>query len=508
MILARMPEEHLASATTRPAREWWMSAGVLVGLVIFRSVVLVFWPQAQFDSDQAITGLMAKHLSELRAFPVFYYGQNYMLAVEAWLTAPVFLLAGVSVTTLRLPLLAINIAIALMLLRVLVRETGLRPAAAIVPTLFFALAAPGTAAHMLLANGGTVEPLAWVLLMWMTRDRPRLSGFLFAIGFLQREFALYGLLALVIIEACQGTLFTRDGFYRRLAMMRTAAVVWLTVQWIKSFSSAAGPGTTIADVYQPHDNVVELVSRICLDLRTLPVGAWRILTVHWPVVFGTSWQPVLDFGVDTTAPQGMPGGSIVLAAVLLIPLIVIAHRLATERRWRREYDFCAYLILTALLSCAGYVVGRCGEIGFMLMRYELLSVLGAVGLGAWFLRVEPARWTRRVWIALVGATVAMSAVSHVRILAQYVTDPPVSAKHQIARHLEARGVRYAIASYWIAYSVGFLVNERVVIASEDFVRIREYNRVVDEHRAEAIRIARHGCPGGRQILRDVHFCPP
>jgi hypothetical protein len=217
---------------------------------------------------------------------------------------------------------------------------------------------------------------------------------------------------------------------------------------------------------------------------------------------------VLDFGVDTTAPQGMPGGSILLAAVLLIPLIVIGHRLATERRWRGEYDFCAYLIVTALLSCAGYVVGRCGEIGFMLMRYELLSVLGAVGLGAWFLRVEPARWTRRVWIALVGATVAMSAVSHVRILAQYVTDPPVSAKHQIARHLEARGVRYAIASYWIAYSVAFLVNERVVIASEDFVRIREYNRIVDEHRAEAIRIARYGCPGGRQILRDVHFCPP
>jgi hypothetical protein len=361
---------------------------------------------------------------------------------------------------------------------------------------------------MLLANGGTVEPLAWVLLMWMTRDRPRVSGFLFAIGFLQREFAVYGLLALLVIEACRGTLFTRDGFYRRLAMLRTAAIVWLTVQWIKSFSSAAGPGTTMADVYQPHDNVVELVSRICLDLRTFPVGAWRILTVHWPVLFGTRSQPVLDFGVDTTASQGMPGGSILLAAVLLIPLTVIAHRVATERRWRREYDFCAYLILTALLSCAGYVVGRCGEIGFMLMRYELLSVLGAVGLGAWFLRVEPARWTRRVWIALVGATVAISAVSHGRILAQYVTDPPVSAKHQIARHLEARGVRYAIASYWIAYSVAFLVNERVVIASEDFVRIREYNRIVDEHRAEAIRIARHGCPGGRQILRDVHFCPP
>ena len=34
--------------------------------------------QSFFDSDQAIVGLMAKHLSELRAFPVFFYGQTYM----------------------------------------------------------------------------------------------------------------------------------------------------------------------------------------------------------------------------------------------------------------------------------------------------------------------------------------------------------------------------------------------------------------------------------------------
>ena len=34
-------------------------------------------------ADQAIVGLMAKNLSELRAFPVFFYGQTCMLGVEA-----------------------------------------------------------------------------------------------------------------------------------------------------------------------------------------------------------------------------------------------------------------------------------------------------------------------------------------------------------------------------------------------------------------------------------------
>ena len=57
-------------------------------LVLVRSVVFLVWGHIDFDSDQAIVGLMAKHLSEFRAFPLFFYGQNYMLGVQAWITAP------------------------------------------------------------------------------------------------------------------------------------------------------------------------------------------------------------------------------------------------------------------------------------------------------------------------------------------------------------------------------------------------------------------------------------
>jgi hypothetical protein len=501
-----MSEAHVR-ARAGTSREWWLSAGAIVLVVLFRSAVLVIWPQSQFDSDQAVTGLMAKHLSELRAFPVFYYGQNYMLAVEAWLAAPVFLIAGVSVTTLRIPLLAINIAIALILMRVLVRETGLRPSLAAVPTLFFALPPPGTTEHLLEANGGNVEPLAYVLLLWLTRRRPRWCGFIFAIAFLQREFVLYGLVALLLIEALLGPLFTRDGLVRRAIMLRSAAVTWLTVQWIKSFSSAAGPGTSMSDVYRPHDNLTELASRICLDLSTLPMGLWRLMTVHWPVLFGAARQPVLDFSVDTTAMQGMPGGSILLAAALLLPVIVIVRRTIGERSWRPEYDFPAFLVLTALLSCAGYVVARCGQVGFTLMRYELLSLLGGVGLGAWGLLLAPA-WTKRVWIVLACGTVGISAVAHGQMLAQYLSHPPVSAKVTIARQLEARGVRYATADYWIAYSVTFISKENTIIASNDFVRIREYNRLVADHPAETIRISREPCSNGRQVMTGIFFCSP
>ena len=216
---------------------------LVVLLVIARSAVFVFWQQSYFDSDQAIIGLMAKHLSELRAFPVFMYGQTYMLGVEAWLAAPVFLLLGVSVTSLKLPLLAMTLAIAILLLRTLEREAGLRPAYAGAASVFFVLSPPGTTAQLLEASGGNLEPLLYVILIWLTRHRPRWCGFVFGLGFVNREFTLYGLVALLAMEAADRSLFTREGMRRRLTTLRVAAEVWLIVQVLHYNSSAAGPGT-------------------------------------------------------------------------------------------------------------------------------------------------------------------------------------------------------------------------------------------------------------------------
>src|SRR5213594_3476401 len=96
---------------------------VVVGLLIVaRSAIFVFWEQSYFDSDQAVIGLMGKHLSELRAFPLFLYGQNYILAVEAWMAAVSFRIVGVSVAALKLPLLCVNLAVIVLLVRLLERE--------------------------------------------------------------------------------------------------------------------------------------------------------------------------------------------------------------------------------------------------------------------------------------------------------------------------------------------------------------------------------------------------
>jgi 4-amino-4-deoxy-L-arabinose transferase-like glycosyltransferase len=53
-------------------------------------------------SDEATVGLMAKHIASGTNFPVFFYGQNYMGAFEAYVAALLFALFGISLFTLKL----------------------------------------------------------------------------------------------------------------------------------------------------------------------------------------------------------------------------------------------------------------------------------------------------------------------------------------------------------------------------------------------------------------------
>jgi hypothetical protein len=53
------------------------------------------------DADEAVVGLMAKHISEGGPWPVFYYGQHYMGSLEALLAAGVFSLFGISEVALK-----------------------------------------------------------------------------------------------------------------------------------------------------------------------------------------------------------------------------------------------------------------------------------------------------------------------------------------------------------------------------------------------------------------------
>ena len=505
-----MPEQYIASR--RRSRDRWIVAAAAVAIVLARSAVFVFAPASHFDADQAITGLMAKHLAELRAFPVFWYGQTYMLAVEAWLAAPLMAIGGATVTALKLPLLAMNVAIAWLLLRGLTRDLGLDAWRAAFATLFFVLAAPITAAHFLTANGGNVEPALYVLLLWTLRRRPFWLGAVLGIGFLNREFTIYGIAALVIVDALARRLVTRASVTRYATAFGTAAAVWLAFLVLRQFSSAAGPGTTIADLHSQlaGNNLLQVAERLCVDATAMASGAGRIFTEHWPYLFGLARQPLTDFGIESAVRQGLAGSAWLLLPVLGIPVVRLAWRRRDSEAPPTDADgaadFAGYLMIVAGLSLAGYLVGRCGVVDFYTMRYELLSILGAVGLAAQYLKVERARPLAAAWALCCAGIFAISITAHARLLTEYLTQPPVALKQDLIRALDARGIRYASSDYWTAYYVSFMTRERIVVASDDIPRIRRYQELVAAHAAEAIRIARRPCDGGQPLTSAFWAC--
>ena len=484
-------------------RATWKAA--LAALVVMRSAVFVFWPGSHFDSDQAVTGLMAKHLSELRAFPVFWYGQTYMLGVEAWLAAPLMAVIGATVTALKLPLLLMNIAIALLLFRGFT-DDGLPEPSAGFATFFFVLASPITTAHFLTANGGSVEPLLYVLLIWFLRSRPVLMGLVLGLGFLNREFTIYGILALLVLDSYAMTLFTRDGVRRYAKAFGAAALVWVAIALLRRISSAAGPGTGLSDLstHLAANNLAQIIERLCFDPRAIVSGIGQIATTHWPELFGLERQPLTDFGIESTVFQGVTGAAWLLLPVFGIPLVHIA----ITRTEKPRPAFLAYLVTTATLSIAGYLVGRCGVVDFYTMRYELLSVTGACALAAWYLRLPAPVAFRLVWVAASALLLSISVLGHAQLLAEYGTRPMTPAKQELIRALNAHHIRYAYADYWTSYYVTFMTRERIIVASTEVVKVRTYNNDVDAHRAEAILISRRPCPGGEQLTAAFWSCRP
>lgn len=495
------------SAPDGARREYRAAIAVLLLLVLFRSGVFVLWPEAHFDADSAVTGLMAKHISEGRAFPLFYYGQSYMLAVDAYLAAPFFLVLGPTVTALKLPLLAINLAVAWLLLRILVRDAGLRPALAMLPVLFFALPAPGTAARLVEANGGNLGPFLYVVLLWLLRRRPVWCGVVLAVGFMHREFTLYAFVALLASEVLSRELFSRRRVLQWAGTLVVAAAVWGVVQGIKPWASGAGPGTDLTAVYKASDNVTAIAKRVCLDPAAAASGLGDIATLHWPALFGTEVRALRTFGIESTVTQGLAWSWLPLALVVGVAAVFVLGRLVTERRWRATYQPCAYLAIVGALSVTGYLLGRCGEINFHLMRYDLLSLVGATGIAAWFLVAAPPRRLRLVWAAVLCLWLILPAAAHARLWREYLGGAPVGGKTRIIQELDKRGIRYATADYWVAYAVSFLSGERIIVASESLMRVQIYWRYVEANEAGSVRILRTPCEGGEEVMPGVFFCP-
>ncbi len=79
--------------------EWSVPLGAMAATACLR-LELVARGSVPFNSDEAVVGLMARHIL-MGSRPVFFYGQAYLGSLDAWLVAGAFRLFGESVLALR-----------------------------------------------------------------------------------------------------------------------------------------------------------------------------------------------------------------------------------------------------------------------------------------------------------------------------------------------------------------------------------------------------------------------
>jgi hypothetical protein len=492
---------------------------VAVVLVLLRSAVFVLF-EVFFDSDQAIIGLMAKHLSEGRVFPLFTYGQDYNLAVEAWLAAPLFWFAGPSVALLKLPLVAINVAIVLLLITLFEKELRLRPALGLVAASFFVLAPPGTAKYFVEASGVNIEPFLVVLLLWVTRHRPLLFGLILAFGFLHREFVAYGLGALLLLEAAEGSLFSWATWRQKLATMVSFGAVWQVVQLLKPYSRVLGPGTSI-DVYGSQApfgalssgqtlNLANLLTRFCWDPVMALANLSTLVTEYLGVMLGGVRTPLDHLIIESQRSQGAPGLWIVLGSTFVFALARIGWFVAKGQTppWRGHLQFPTYLFLVGLQSGVVYLASRCDAIGVFTMRYSLLVVFAAAGVTACYLKMETSRRLRGGLLGVMLIWALVATVGHVRLLDEYVRHPPTNTRRALADHLVSENIKFGYADFWDAYSTVFFSNEQVILGSTSVVFIQEYEWLGAAHPDDIVEIRNVPCAGGTNGAPGLYVCPP
>ncbi len=154
-----------------------VAAALIILAVAARfAIIALGWPEN--DSDEGTMGLMAIHIASSGAGPIFFYGQHYMGALEAYLGAMSFRAFGVSIVSLRLgPLLLYAIfLVSTYLLAALLYNRRV----ALISTALLSLGTDEMLFRQLEAAGGYAETLAFgslclLLAAWLSLSR-ELSG--------------------------------------------------------------------------------------------------------------------------------------------------------------------------------------------------------------------------------------------------------------------------------------------------------------------------------------------
>jgi hypothetical protein len=362
---------------------------------------------------------------------------------------------------------------------------------------------PLTGAQLKTALGASVEPLLYIMALWMLRDRPAAFGGLLCFASLHREFTLFALAPVLLLQWIE---------YREIRwppLLKAAgafALVWMAIDQLKQHAARAavdGPGVSTGSLALEAVQVGHLLSFrpsvYCARLHVL-------VTQGLPDLFGARPVSLIEGGIWGSGTMGSRFAGVVLTAAA----IVAAGRLiwsGTKDGWVLR-PFHAFLGLVAIQAILAYGLHGGSDIESRTeLNYVLLALLLPVAVfGAYFAVERNVLWARAV-MTLVAVWAMSMSLDNGRVARQYIVHPPGNLHRELADYLTTHRIKWAWAGYWDSYRITFLAHERVIVASTETVRIPDYQTRVERNRLNAARLVRIPCDQGTRVAEWCVIAP-
>ncbi len=465
-----------------------IALGILAALAVGRTLTFLVFARLHFDSDQAVMGIMAIDLAHLRALPIMVYGQTYMLGVIAWLAAPLFAVFGPSIALLKAPFVPINVLAVATLFGLMRWTAGLTTVMSAIVAATLAVPTVIVSAAFMNASGGHVEPVFYVLLLFLLRRRPIALAVAGAFMVAHRETIALALVALAIVEISRAE-------RRSAALARwtgTAALCGITLVALRFLARWSTNYGGMNASFGWTDDVLDGVSWLGRDAS---------------IVLGLTPHDVHEAGLVLPYVEGSTG-SLVAAGVLV--MLAIWNGVRQRRVWKtgHQLGLGVYLTLTCVFIGAAFAARQMSH-DTLLVRYLLVLVLLPAALAALALSGQPRTWLRVTVCASLVWLVAVNVVANVGyyrgLSAANLRDP----LDDVATYLQASGVKTGLAPYWVAYNLTFRTGGAVHIASSDVVRIPAYQDELYATLDRAVSIDMGPCAAAKTVtISGVRICKP
>jgi hypothetical protein len=460
---SRHTREHASEGSSAgTTRKRWGLPSLLVLAALACQAFVLTTSRIPTSSDQAVVGLMAKHIAEGRGHPVFYYGSTYAGSLEAHLVAGMFRVFGVGMGVFRATMVALTWLIVAFVWWLTSRAFGRDEALVALaylalPPYFFlykgmtsdgAYAAVMLHAAVMVGSALLAERAGGASLRWIYP----VVGLAIGVGIWVSLVTLP--LSLVVVAWMVARRPTRPGpvaAILALAGLAVGSFPWWFWNIRHEWASLTAPEVARA------------------SLSGILANAGSAVRSSIPVLTGAA-HPL--YGSDPREPFPF--------AMVLVPLAVLA--LLLPAFWRPGVGGRGARLLG--LAAAGTFLATCASARFAanepryMVAYFVL-VPSLLGLGAmseaW--RRRPRLRAALLTIVLFGGNLGSLAMArqHAFVFNEREVTAPLD---EVVAALSERGVRHAYANYWSAYRLDFESRESVIVSplwAEEMVRIKAYH---------------------------------